>query len=331
MSLPDIPPFQPHPLLRGGNWQTIAGVYLPSGKLHYRATKHLVDLSDGDQIALHDDRPADWQPGGRVALLIHGLGGCHGSPYMVRITDKLSARGVRVFRKDLRGWGAGACIAKQPFHAARTADIGASIAAIREFAPESPIVLVGFSLGANMLLKWLGDVGRDPISCASVEKALAIAPPIDLMRCCRDLERGFGKVYDRKYAAFLWGHLRSRQEVVSEFAAALQQRPPKRIYEFDERFTAPLGGFDSVEHYYETASSQHVLADIQVPTLILSARDDPIVPGAVFDDVALSSAVKLHLTKQGGHLGFIAAQNGEPDRRWMDWRVVDFATQPATS
>ena len=208
MSLPEIPPFKPHPLLRGGNRQTVAGVYLPSGRLQYRATKHLVVLPDGDQIALHDDCPAEWKPGNRIALLIHGLGGCHGSPYMVRIADRLTARGVRVFRKDLRGWGAGAQIAKQPFHAARTEDIGASVGAIRNLAPESPIIPVAFSLGANILLKWLGDRGRagQDTDCF---KAMAIAPPIDLMGCCKNLNRGFGKVYDRKYAGFLWHHLRS--------------------------------------------------------------------------------------------------------------------------
>ena len=330
MSLPEIPPFHPHPLLRGGNRQTIAGVYLPSGRLAYRAKQHLIDLPDGDKLALHEDCPDDWQDGDQVALLIHGLGGCHGSPYMVRIADKLVARGVRVFRKDLRGWGAGAKIAKQPFHAARTEDIGASVAIIRSLAPNSPLSLIGFSLGANMLLKWLGDQGGSGQNDDAM-KALAIAPPIDLMRCCRNLSRGFGKVYDRKYAGFLWGHLRDRRDVVPEFAAALLERSPKRIFEFDERFTAPLGGFESVEHYYETASAKNVLQQITTPTLILSAYDDPIVPGAVLEEAKLAPQTELHLTERGGHLGFIAGRNGEPDRRWMDWRVVDFVTHPLTS
>ncbi len=347
MSLPEIPPFKPHPLLRGGNSQTIAGVYLPGKRHAYRAERHFIDLADGDQVVLHDDRPATWRDGDRIALLVHGLGGCHGSPYMVRIAGKLRARGVRVFRKDLRGWGAGTTIAKQPFHAARTDDIAAALATIHQQSPDSPIALVGFSLGANMLLKMLGDVGAgqdpqastrgdadtgwQPVSTgqpvpAQVDRALAIAPPIDLMRCCIDLNRGFGRVYDRNYAKFLWNHLRARVSVVPEFAAALHQRRPRRIYEFDKRFTAPMGGFDSVEHYYHSASSIGALRHIQVPTLILGAANDPIVPGHVFDDVELSPHVRLHLTECGGHLGFIAAGNGEPDRRWMDWRVVDFVT-----
>ena len=133
-------------------------------------------------------------------------------------------------------------------------------------------------------------------------------------------------MYDRQYAKYLWKHLRHRSSVVPGFAAALQQQQPRRIYDFDERFTAPLGGFDSVEHYYETASAKSVLTQIRVPTLILSSDDDPIVPGHVFRDALLPSNVQLHLTDHGGHLGFIAASGDEPDRRWMDWRVVDLVT-----
>ena len=88
--------------------QTLAGVYLPWPAVSYRAQKHYVTLSDGDQVVLHDDCPAEWQPGDRSALLIHGLAGCHTSGYMQRIAHKLSSRGVRAFRMDLRGCGAGA-------------------------------------------------------------------------------------------------------------------------------------------------------------------------------------------------------------------------------
>lgn len=336
MSLPEIPPFVPHPLLRGGHAQTIAGVYLPGRQSRYRARRHLIDLEDGDQLILHDDRPPDWRKGDRVALLVHGLGGCHGSPYLVRITEKLTRRGVRVFRLDLRGWGAGASVARLPFHAARTADIQAAVDCVGRECPGSDLTLVGFSLGANMVLRLLGQRGASLSACENSIRAsrktyptavLAIAPPIDLMFCCGHLSDGFGKVYDRTFAKYLWDHLRQRSGMVPAFAAALGERPPRRIYDFDERFTAPLGGFDSVEHYYETASSQSVLRDIQVPTLILSAADDPIVPGRVFDSAELSPQVQLHLTQRGGHLGFIASRNGEPDRRWLDWRVVDFVTQ----
>lgn len=320
----ELPEFQPHRLIRGGHAQTIAGVYLPGRRAPYRAKQHVVELPDGDRLALHDDTPDGWRPGQRVALLIHGLGGCHGSPYMVRVTEKLLARGVRVFRLDLRGWGAGATFAAAPFHAARTGDIEAAIDAVRAAAPQSPLAAVGFSLGANMLLKLLGDLGDAPPP--DVDRAMAVAPPIDLMHCCKNLERGFQRVYDRKYAGYLWRHLHERATVAPQFAAAAREKPPRSIYEFDWRFTAPMGGFESVEHYYAAASSKPVLAAVRVPTLILSAYDDPIVPGRVFDDAVFAPATRLRLTAHGGHLGFIARAGGDADRRWMDWRVVDFVT-----
>jgi predicted alpha/beta-fold hydrolase len=346
----DFPPFRPHPLLRGGHRQTIAGVYLAGGRFSYAANQHFVLLDDGDKIVLHDDQPPAWQPGDRVVLLVHGLGGCHGSPYMCRIAYKLGQRGIRVFRMDLRGWGAGAQCATLPFHAARTGDIEAALRLIQTAVPNSEVLLVGFSLGANMVLKLLGQRGvrlqacanqaeqmtshRSGSSLAGLEtyptacptRALAIAPPIDLMHCCVNLDRGLGRVYDRAYAKFLWNHLRERAGIVPAFAQALAQRRPRKIYDFDQRFTAPMGGFDSVEHYYETASAKHVLAQIRTPTIILTAIDDPIVPGYVFDSAKLSPSVQLHLTDHGGHLGYIAARNGDPDRRWLDWRIVDWVT-----
>lgn len=153
---------------------------------------------------------------------------------------------------------------------------------------------------------------------------MAVAPPMDLMYCCQNLSSRMGRVYDRKYAKFLWDHLQSRIDHVPAFAAAAREKPPRTIYEFDQRFTAPLGGFASVEAYYAAATSHNVAQHIAVPTLIISSIDDPIVPGHLWDRIALSPATKLFLTDHGGHLGFIAAKNGDPDRRWMDWRVVDW-------
>jgi predicted alpha/beta-fold hydrolase len=216
----DFPQFRPHPLLRGGHAQTIAGVYFPGKLSPYAAQRHFVELEDGDRIVLHDDTPADWQPGGRVVLLVHGLGGCHSSPYMVRIAAKLLARGARVFRIDLRGWGDGAETAKLPFHAARTADIAAALWFVDRLTHASPTALVGFSLGGNMVLKLLGDAGRssrrsDSATNSSrneassaeylpvaLDRAMAIAPPIDLLFCCHNLQGRMGRVYDRTRRAF---------------------------------------------------------------------------------------------------------------------------------
>ena len=112
-----FPDFRPHPLLRGGHRQTLAGAFWPRGRVDYQAEQHRIALPDGDQVVLHDDCPADWKNGERCVLLVHGLGGCHSSPYMVRLVTKLKAAGRRVFRLDMRGCGAGLRLAQRPGHA----------------------------------------------------------------------------------------------------------------------------------------------------------------------------------------------------------------------
>ena len=107
----DAPTFIPHPMLPGGHMQTIAAAYIKGHLRPYRATRHQVELGDGDRLVLHDDVPDNWRQQGRVALLLHGVSGCHGSPYMVRIAGKLNDIGVRTFRMDMRGCGAGARLA----------------------------------------------------------------------------------------------------------------------------------------------------------------------------------------------------------------------------
>lgn len=322
MSLPDFSTFRPHPLLRGGHAQTILGVYLSGLRTVYQAERHFIELDDGDQLVLHDDCPPQWCSGQRAALLVHGLGGCHGSPYMARVAQRLSERGVRAFRLDLRGWGAGAEFARQPFHAARTGDIAAALYVLREKLPGSPVSLIGFSLGANIVLRLLGEAAGTPPP--NVDSALAVAPPIDLLHCCQMLSRGLSKMYDRHYARYLWNHLNGRADLVSGYSAGKGQGRPTRIYDFDARFTAPLGGFRSVEHYYESASAAPLLSQIAVPTCILTAADDPIIPVDMFHDIAISDQVKLQITDHGGHLGYIGVAGVDVDRRWLDWRVVDW-------
>src|SRR5262245_2006666 len=114
--------FRPNPLFVGGHAQTLAGAYLPWPHLPYQAVRHSVSLEDSDQLVLHDDRPAAWRDGDATCVLIHGLAGCFESGYMRRIAAKLNGRGVRVFRMDMRGCGAGEDLARGTTHCGRWAD-----------------------------------------------------------------------------------------------------------------------------------------------------------------------------------------------------------------
>jgi hypothetical protein len=314
--------FRPHPLFPTGHLQTLAGVLLPNQQPRETATLHRVPVEDGDQIVLHDDCPPQWQSGERTALMIHGLAGCHDSPYMRRIAQKLNHRGVRTFRMDLRGCGAGVGLARLPYHSGRSADAAMALRKIAELCPEAPTTLIGFSLGGNITLKLLGETPQE--LPASLDRAVAVCPPVDLMYCVQSLARGVNRFYDRHFARLLRKQIDENRLKVPGAPGLERGRPPRGVFEFDEAFTAPVCGFGTAANYYRLCSSAQFVPEIRVPTLILAAADDPLVPGPMFDSLRLPPAVELRLTRSGGHLGFIGRNDGDPDRRWMDWRVVEW-------
>ncbi len=327
MWLVPSPAFVPHRWLRGPHGQTIAGAYLWRRRA-YRAKqrgtiRHLVSLVDGDQVVLHDDRPAD-ENVRRTVLLLHGLAGCHGSGYMIRVASKLCGAGYRVFRLDLRGCGAGTRLARASLHAGRIDDIAVAARFVSQLCPGLPLSLVGFSFGASMVLKLLGDEGASP---DNIDSAIAVAPPLDLHACSQNLNRGSNRIYDRSFVRTLRRDVAERRRHVPDFQHRPWSRPPATLYEFDEMFTAPLGGFRDVADYYRCCSSLPDLPQIRVQTHILFSQDDPLVPVDVFRQADFSSSTRVYATEAGGHLGFLSdvdRVSPDADWHWMDWRIVDW-------
>jgi len=323
-----FPRFRPHPLAPGGDLQTIAAVYLPQGGHVYRAKQHRLTLEDGDQLVLHDDCPPHWSAGDRAALLMHGLAGCYQSGYMVRIAAKLTVRGVRVFRLDLRGCGAGFGLARWPYHSGRTEDAVAALQFIEQFCPGSPVSMIGFSLSGNIALKLCGELGE--VSCAGLSDCLAICPPIDLRACSARLGARRNRLYDRHFVRMLLRQLHEKHRQLADAPGADYAHRPRTLFEFDDTFTAPICGFGDAENYYHTASSALGLKNIRLPTRIIAAADDPMIPSEVFRTTAASSSVDIRIAEGGGHLGFLARRGDDPDTRWIDWRVVDWINEVTT-
>jgi uncharacterized protein len=291
--------------------------------------KSLVSAGADEESPAEGDSRADrrWRTGDPVALLLHGLGGCHRSGYMQRCSARLRARGVRVFRMDLRGCGAGFALARHPIHAGRSEDAAAALTYVMEQCPDSPIHLVGFSMGANLVLKLAGELGdQRPANLASV---MAASPPIDLVECSRNMQRGWNHFYDRRFVRGLIQHIRRRSKLVPDALSRPLEPVPRRLVDFDNAFTAPLSGYSSAEEYYQRASSGPLLPHIAVPTLIVTAANDPIIPVKPFEVASYSPTTQLVITPCGGHLGFVAASGIDPDLRWLDWRVVDWVTSCA--
>src|SRR5688500_8902690 len=167
--------------LRTRHVQTILG-HLWSGPRFREPTRpHRVALDEGDQLVVHDSTPASWQTGDPIAVLIHGLGGCHESGHLRRVARLLAPRGGRTVRADRRGAGAGLPLARKGYHAGRSDDIRAILADVHAGSPASPLWLIGVSLGGNMVLKLAGEAAVDPVP--GLERVVALGPPIDMERC----------------------------------------------------------------------------------------------------------------------------------------------------
>lgn len=324
MRAPASVSFRPHPLLRGGHFQTLAGVYLPGPAIVYKARQHRITLADGDQLVLHDDCPACWRPGDRVALLVHGLAGCHRSPYMPRVAAALEERGIRAFRLDLRGCGAGAGLARMPYHGGRSEDAAAALDTIARLCPNSPAALVGFSLGGNIALKLLGELGEG--RCGHLDCAVAVCPPLDLLSAVRHIHRPLSRLYERHFVRLLVAQVRGRERHVPGCPTVCLEQLPRSLWEFDDVFTAPVCGFGRADDYYRLASAVRVADGIRLPTLVIAAEDDPLVPTAPLERLRRCETVEIEIARHGGHLGFVGWRDG---RRWLDRRIVEWISSKA--
>lgn len=321
-------PFRPSWLFRNGHVQTLAGMYVygpwasRQNSTPCTSTASEVLLSDGDRLIYQDDCPASWKPGDRVALLLHGLSGCHASPYMSRIARLLNQKNVRTFRLDWRGCGAGIAHARYPYHSGRSDDLLATITEIKLRCPDSPITVIGFSLSGNITLKLLGEAGGCAESLVKVDRAIAVCPPIDLRLTVQSLRKGLTRLYDRYFCKSLIQDVRNRQRLRPDAVVpdGWYARPPRTLYEFDDTFTAPVSGFNSAADYYAKSSSNQFLAAIRVPTMIIVAQDDPVIPFHQFEAADYSASTTLLAPRHGGHLGFCTARG----LGWLDQHIVEW-------
>jgi predicted alpha/beta-fold hydrolase len=315
--------FHPLPFLRNPHVQTVLGNYLTGPALRVPTRAHQVVLPDGDRLVLYDNVPAGWRPGGRIALLVHGLGGSHRSGYLQRLARRLLPHGRRVVRMDLRGTGGGLPLARRAYHGGCSADVRAAALEIRRWSPASPLVLVGYSLGGNVVLKLAGEVSDHPVP--SLERVVAVAPPIDLERSVALLSQPRNRLYEHY---FLRGLLHDARRRRWYFPGEPAVRFPRRmtIRLFDDLYTAPRWGFADALDYYRRCSALPLLSRITVPALLLTARDDPFVAVEPFEHVTTLPQLEVRILKHGGHLGFVG-WDGAGGVRWAEQRVAEWVME----
>ncbi|KAA5544563.1 alpha/beta fold hydrolase [Roseiconus nitratireducens] len=326
------PKFVPSRWIAGGHLQTITRVSAAAdGATALRASaEHTVPLGDGDAIVLHENVPVDGaaaRPGrsARCALLIHGLGGCHRSPYMIRLAGRLLADGWTVYRADMRGAGAGRLLAAGLNHAGRSGDVQAALAFIAARNPGASISAAGVSLGGNQLLLMASRWGSDskPDWADRLERIVTVAPPIELVRCSENMQRLSRRPYNYYFIRSLFDGAPPRVREHELFRSLAGSGRPRTLFQLDDRLTAPHSGFDGAQDYYARCGAGRSVRCNPIPTLVLAAEDDPIVPASCFRDADWPRSTHLLLTKTGGHAGFITAGR----RSWMDDCVVAWMNQ----
>jgi uncharacterized protein len=313
------PPFEPHPWVKGPHLQTIVGRFWPWPRSNLPSTYAEVDLGGGDRTSVFESIPEGWSSGDPAAILIHGLGGCARSAYVVRIGWRLTEQGVRVVRMNLRGAGASFGLSRSFYHSGKTEDVRAVAGWLADRVPGSPIGLLGFSLGANIALKMAAEAADHPLE--GLDCVIAANPPLDLNACCRMIQQPWNRLYDRNF-------LRNLRAEVTRLHRAFPDLEPvdlsraRSLYEFDEIYTAPRNGFASAADYYARSSAGPLLHRIEVPGLVIHAEDDPFIPPEPFRESVFPPQLALELIPTGGHLGYLSSKTWLGDRRWLDARIV---------
>ena len=277
-----------------------------------------VELDDGDFI----DLDSTTHPDGPRLLILHGLEGCSRSHYVRGLLRAMHDRGWRATAMNFRSCSGEHNRLPRTYHSGETGDLARVVAHLRRCEPHTPLCVAGYSLGGNVILKWLGEQGEK----AEVDAAVAISVPFVLEVAAARLSRGLSRVYQ-------WYLLRLLQrKITSKFRE--WERPPvdlsgsrawRTMRAFDDAVTAPLHGFRDAQAYYRLSSARRYLGTISRPTLILHARDDPfmsekVIPGAE----ELSASTTLELSENGGHVGFIGGATPSRAEYWLERRIPEF-------
>jgi uncharacterized protein len=259
---------------------------------------------DDDWLALHRVRGPSGAP---RLLVLHGLEGSARSHYAHGLLHAAGRRGWEAAVLQFRSCGGTANDQPRFYHSGETGDLAFVVERLTSEAPGVPLVLVGVSLGGNVMLKWLGEEGV--ALPEEVRAAVAISVPYDLGRGARSIDRGFSRVYQ---AHFLRSLRRKAIEKLERYPGLFDRAALERartLADFDDVVTAPVHGFAGADDYYSRCSAIRFLQGIRRPTLLLSAVDDPFLPPTVLEDVRASaadnSALEVEFHARGGHVGFV--------------------------
>jgi len=242
-------------------------------------------------------------------------------------------QGFRSVALNFRGCSGELNHSARCYHSGETEDIHFLYQTLRQREPDTSFAVVGFSLGGNVLLKWLGEQGDQ----LTLFAAIAVSVPLVLSTCATKLDNGFSRIYRKNLLSELKYFVKAKQRYLEKLgqlqeADKIEQLGDiaaiKSFWQYDDRVVAKLHGFKNVHDYYQRSSSRQFLKSIAITTLLIQAFDDPFMTEEVLPGLdELSSSIHLEITKGGGHVGFIGGQNPFNPTYWLEQRIPEFLKQ----
>ncbi|MBC8031303.1 MAG: alpha/beta fold hydrolase [Pyrinomonadaceae bacterium] len=321
-------PFKPHTFFQNGHAQTLAAFAWPRRR-RFRSTgdeERVFQVAPDVQLLAH----CRWQPNRNEHLTVviwHGIEGSSASTYMLSTAHKAFQAGLNVIRMNLRSCGGTEHLTPTIYHGGLSHDLRVVVDQLIKRDGLSRIVMVGFSLGGNQVLKLAGEYGEHPPP--QVLGICAVSPSVDLSASADLIMKRSNWLYHRDFVRRLKNKVRSKEKLFPELYDISRLDVIRTIKEFDDRFTSRAHGFADADDYYQRASSLRVIDRISIPTLIIHAEDDPFIPFAPLRDPAVSNNpfILLLAPKQGGHVAFIQAdERADPDRFWAENRAIQFCS-----
>ncbi len=319
--------FRPHPRLRGGHVQTLAA-FFRSRRIRLPEPEHrLIEVETGVPVLCH----CYWQKDRCVLTLIvvHGLEGSSESQYMLGIARNGLAAGMNVLLMNQRNCGGMDHYAPTLYNSSRSADVAAVARNLLEHDRIPSFVLVGFSMGGNLVLKLAGEWGSN--GPAQFRAVAAVCPAINLAAGADALHEPANRIYEYYFLLQLFRRFRRKARLFPGSFDVARLRGVKSLRDFDERVTAYYCGFAGADDYYARAAAANVVSQVAHPALVIHAANDPFIRILPETRAALVTNPNIIYveTEDGGHCAFIGERDGDAsyDGRWAEREVVEFAKQ----
>lgn len=308
--------FKPAWWLPGAHLQTIWPVF-------FRRRPQLPLQIERVELPDHDFLDIAWlkaSPESPLILVLHGLEGGIQSHYATGLLNSLWQAGFNSVFMHFRGCSSEPNRLARGYHSGETGDLSTLVEHVEQRSNNAVSAIIGFSLGGNVLLKWLGEMQEKP----TLKKAVAVSVPFRLDQCAERLNQGVSRLY-RNYLLRKMRSSYKRKFALIQSPLDVDVSCLKSFRDFDDKVTAPLHGFKGVDHYYSESSSRQYLQRIRTKTLLLHALDDPfMLPQTIPSAAELSPAVTLEISAHGGHVGFVAGRSPWRARYWVDERVLAY-------